>query len=111
MSVSTATSTTSHQRSSRRRSTLIKGSTNPWSESSSASIHQTQGESLSETRSIELLLDPVGHRHLEDPDSEIIDRALALKIASRQDVYILTGDGNMQFVADVAGLKVASLPD
>lgn len=60
---------------------------------------------------IELLLDPVGHKHLHDPDSEIIERAVALKIASGMQVYILTGDGNMQFMADVAGLDVVALTD
>lgn len=60
---------------------------------------------------IELLLDPVGHRHLEDADTEIIERALALKIVSGRQVHIATSDGNMQFMANVAGLEVVALSD
>ena len=59
----------------------------------------------------ELLMDPVGHRCHEDPDTEIIERALALKIVSARNVYIATGDGNMQFMADVAGLRVVALAE
>ncbi len=54
---------------------------------------------------LELLIDPVGYQHQDDPDTEIVERALALKTVSARDVYIATGDGNMQFMADVAGLK------
>ena len=42
-SACTATSTTSLQQSSRRRSTLPNRATRPWSESNSPSLHQTQG--------------------------------------------------------------------
>jgi rRNA-processing protein FCF1 len=66
---------------------------------------------LRKRTSVELLLDPVGHKHLEDADSEIIDRAIALKTVSSKEVYIATGDGNMQFMAKVAGLKVVTLLD
>jgi hypothetical protein len=66
---------------------------------------------LGKRATVELLLDPVGHRHLEDPDSEIIERAVALKTVSRRQVLIVTGDGNMQFMADVAGLGAVALPD
>ena len=41
----TATSATSHQQSSSKRSTLRNGPTNPWSKSNSPSLHQTQGQS------------------------------------------------------------------
>src|SRR5690606_15108480 len=44
-SVYTATWPTCHQQSSRRGSTLRNGPTNPWSESNSPSLHQTQGDS------------------------------------------------------------------
>lgn len=70
-----------------------------------------QVKPLGKLGTIELLLDPVGHKHLEDADSEIIERAVALKSASGKQVFILTGDGNMQFMADVAGLKVVALAD
>ena len=46
----TATSATSHQQSSSRRSTLRNGPTNPWSKSNSPSLHQTQGDSPAAVR-------------------------------------------------------------
>lgn len=66
---------------------------------------------LGKRATAELLFDPVGHRHLDDPDSEIIERAVALKTISGRQVFIVTGDGNMQFMADVAGLDVVALSD
>lgn len=62
--------------------------------------------SLSDNVTVELILDPPGHRRIEDPDSEIIDRALAARTVSGRQVSIVTGDGNMQFAARVAGLDV-----
>lgn len=60
---------------------------------------------------MELLLDPRGHRHLDDADTEIIERALALKALSGKDVFIAKDDGGMQFMAEVAHLKVIAIPD
>lgn len=60
---------------------------------------------------VELLLDQINHQHLEDPDTEIVERAVALKAVSSKRVFIMTGDGNMQFMADVAGLEVVALSD
>lgn len=54
----------------------------------------------------ELLLDSIDHVPLDDPDSEIIDRALDLQRLLSRPVSILTGDGNMQFQAQVAGLEI-----
>lgn len=60
---------------------------------------------------MELLMDPMGHRAIGDPDSEIIDRALALQtMAGGRNVSIVTSDGNMQFGAHVAGLGAILLP-
>ncbi|MGF9760886.1 PIN domain-containing protein [Microvirga sp. 0TCS3.31] len=59
---------------------------------------------------VELLMDPRGHRAIEDSDSEIIDRGLALQTMSSRDVSIVTSDGNMQFGAHVAGLGATLLP-
>lgn len=59
---------------------------------------------------MELLMDPRGHRAIEDPDSEIIDRALALQTMAGRMVSIVTTDGNMQFGAHVAGLGAILLP-
>jgi hypothetical protein len=57
----------------------------------------------------ELLLDPPGHVPLEDPDSEIIDRALAIRWFTQRPVSVVTGDGNMQFAASSAGLEVINV--
>lgn len=59
---------------------------------------------------MELLMDPRGHRAIEDPDSEIIDRALLLQTLSGRQVSVVTSDGNMQFGAHVAGLGSILLP-
>lgn len=60
---------------------------------------------------MELLMDPRGHRAIEDSDSEIIDRALALQTMAGRKVSIVTSDGNMQFGAHVASLGAILLPD
>lgn len=60
---------------------------------------------------MELLMDPRGHRAIDDPDSEIIDRALALQTLAGRPVSIVTADGNMQFGAHVAGLGAILLED
>lgn len=60
---------------------------------------------------VEMLLDPRGHKHQDDADSEIIDRAVVLRESTGKQVYILTGDGTMQFMAGVAELKVIALAD
>ena len=57
----------------------------------------------------ELLIDAPGHVALDDPDSEIIDRALAVRWFTQQPVSIVTGDGNMQFAASSAGLDVINV--
>jgi rRNA-processing protein FCF1 len=61
--------------------------------------------------SIEMLLDALGHRHLDDADTVIVERAIALGAVTGREVFILTSDGNMQFMARVAGLKVIALAD
>lgn len=64
---------------------------------------------LSPGVTMELLMDPRGHRAIEDPDSEIIDRALALQTMAGRKVSVVTTDGNMQFGAHVAGLGATLL--
>lgn len=61
--------------------------------------------------SIELILDPLRHAALPDADSEIIDRALALQVLAGRQIQVMTGDGNMEFAARIAGLGVMPLPD
>ncbi|PRY42167.1 PIN domain-containing protein [Geodermatophilus tzadiensis] len=58
---------------------------------------------------MELLLDPLTHRRMDDADSEIIDRLLALKQLTGHQVSVVTQDGNMQFVAKINGLDVLPL--
>lgn len=60
---------------------------------------------------MELLMDPRGHRPIGDPDSEIIDRSLALQTMAGRRVSVVTSDGNMQFGAHVAGLGAILLDD
>lgn len=60
---------------------------------------------------MELLLDSTGHSRLDVEDDEIIERAAAVQTLSGRRVTIITGDGNMQFAAQVAGLSVLPLPD
>lgn len=58
---------------------------------------------------VELLLDPVGHRRIDDPDTEIIDRSLVAQASTGHDVGVVTADASMQFSAAVAGLEVFHL--
>jgi rRNA-processing protein FCF1 len=59
----------------------------------------------------ELLLDPLGHRPIDDPDSEIIDRVLTARRLIGRQVAVVTGDGNMQFAVSVPELDVVPLPE
>lgn len=59
--------------------------------------------------SAELLIDPPGHVPSGDPDAEIIDRALAAHWFTQRPVTLVTGDGNMQFAAEAAGLNVINV--
>lgn len=71
---------------------------------------QTQhAASVSPGVTMEILADPRSHRPIEDPDSEIIDRSLALQSAAGRSVFVVTSDGNMQFGAGVAGLDALLL--
>jgi len=58
---------------------------------------------------IELLLDPLDHRPIDDTDTEIIERALAAKRLAGKDISVLTGDGGMEFGAKIEGLSVISI--
>lgn len=59
--------------------------------------------------SLEMLLDPVGHARNPDPDSELIERAAALKGVTDRRVAIVTSDNGMKFAAAVAGVDVILL--
>jgi hypothetical protein len=58
---------------------------------------------------VELLLDPLDHRRLDDTDSEIIDRVLTAKQLIGRSISMVTGDGGMQFTAATSGLGVIPL--
>ncbi len=64
---------------------------------------------LREGVEVELLLDPVGHRAIDDPDIEIIDRVMTAQTLTGQPMSIVTADGGMQFSARTAGLDVIPL--
>lgn len=55
--------------------------------------------------SVTLLLDGVRHTRLPDPDSEILDRALALEQATGKKVTIVTKDVSMSLSARSVGLE------
>ena len=61
--------------------------------------------------SITLLMDSVRHIGLSDPDSEILDRALALQQATGKVVTIVTRDISMSLSARNAGLLCILLSD
>lgn len=66
---------------------------------------------LHEGVEVELLRDPIGHRALDDPDTEIIDRVMTAQTLTGQPVAIVTDDGGMQFSARTAGVDVIPLWD
>lgn len=57
----------------------------------------------------EILLDPAGHRRLPDPDSELVDRARALRDLHDAPVTVITDDTAMLFRARAAGLEARRL--
>lgn len=60
---------------------------------------------------VELVLDPLDHKRLDDTDSEIIDRMLTAQRLVGRPIAIVTDDGNMEFGAKIAGLKVIPLAE
>lgn len=58
---------------------------------------------------IELVLDPPGHRRLPIADDELADRASAVQVLAGSDVTILTYDYGMAFRATTAGLIAVKL--
>lgn len=49
-------------------------------------------------------------RHLDDPDSEIIERAVALKIVSGRQLFVMDGDCATRRSAPRAVARAATLP-
>lgn len=60
--------------------------------------------------SIEVLSDPAGHRRLEIPDDEIVDRSLAVSVFAGRPAHLITFDTGMALRARLAGLAVTKLP-
>lgn len=60
---------------------------------------------------IELVLDAVKHRRIEDADSEIIDRLITVQSLLRKPIAVATGNRSMEFAAQVEGLRVISIPE
>lgn len=58
-----------------------------------------------------LLLDPVGHVPISDPDTEFIDRVASLKAFSDRKIAIVTSDNGMRSAAMVAGIGVVDVKD
>lgn len=54
--------------------------------------------------------DPIGHRRIDDGDSEIIDRARATEARSPAPVLFITGDTGAALRARAAGLQVRKVP-
>lgn len=74
----------------------------------SAIDQQTGGIPRGEV-TVELLLDPPGHRRLPIADDEIVDRALAAQTRSGRTVTMLTYDTGQALRARTAGLMVKKL--
>jgi hypothetical protein len=58
-----------------------------------------------------LLLDPVGHVPITDPDTEFIERVAALKAFTTRKIAIVTSDNGMRSAAMVAGVDVVQIED
>jgi hypothetical protein len=59
---------------------------------------------LSSGVQVELVLDPQGHRRLDDPDSEVIDRLASAHRITGRPISVYTDDGNMEYGTRIAGL-------
>ena len=59
---------------------------------------------------IELVLDNLDHHRLDDPDSEIVDRLLAVQGVINRPIHFLSEDAFPRFLAQSAGLQVLPVP-
>ncbi len=60
---------------------------------------------------IELVLDSVKHRAIDDPDSEIVERLATVQSLLGKPVSVVTGDRSMEFAARAEGLQTISIPE
>lgn len=58
---------------------------------------------------VEFLTNPLDHERLHDPDSEFIDRLLAMQRLVGQGVLVATADTGMKLIAEVNGLQVIEM--
>ena len=59
--------------------------------------------------SIEVLVDELAHVRLQDPDSELVDRALTIRQLAGRRVVVMTGDIGMALRARSVELEVVVL--
>jgi hypothetical protein len=59
---------------------------------------------------VELVLDNLDHHRLDDPDSEIVDRLLAVQGVINKPIHFLSEDAFPRFLAQSAGLQVLPVP-
>jgi hypothetical protein len=67
-------------------------------------------QTLAANVTVELVLDDLAHKRLDDPDSEIIDRLVAVQNVIGRPIYFLSEDAFPLLLAQSAGLKVLSPP-
>ena len=68
--------------------------------------HPDRPYTLSPAVEVELLLDPLSHHPLPSVANEIVDRCLAVKRISGQNISLLTRDLGMKLTAMTEGLAV-----
>ncbi len=62
--------------------------------------------SIKQGLEVEFLANPLNHHRLDDPDSECIDRLLAMQRLTGRSIYVATSDIGMDLMARINGLKV-----
>jgi hypothetical protein len=58
---------------------------------------------------VEFLANPLDHERLDDPDSEFIDRVLAMQRLTGHRIRVATADVGMELMARINGLEVVTL--
>jgi hypothetical protein len=58
---------------------------------------------------VEFLSNPLDHQRLHDPDSEFIDRLLAMQRLTGKMIGVATADTGMALMARINGLDVVQL--
>jgi hypothetical protein len=66
---------------------------------------------LEDGTTLEVFLDPAGHKRKANPDEELLSRCTLLQRVISRPVTIVTGDLGAQLRADAGGLAHAEMPD